>query len=424
MAQHDYNIANQGFSSFRSDLNNALSAVQTTNSGTSRPTGAVAGQIWLDTTSATSPTLKYYDGADDISLATIDHTANTVNWLDSTVSVTGLTTTATGTVLTLSDSSLTSSVNLILQNQKEIRFSETTANGTNYVGFKAPASLSADKIWILPSADGTAGQFLKTDGAGNLSFDSLSFSTPLAVIGNATSGSEIRLPEDTDNGSNYVAIKAPDTISSNLTLTLPSADGTSGQVLQTNGSGVLSFSSPSSDFVLLATTDASSVASVSFDGYFSATYSHYRIMLRNVVPATSGVKLYMRFRESNADVTSSDYRYVTNTMYGDGSNFNEGNVAGVVGDSVFFITGRGGDAIGNSVSQGGMGGEIRLIGDPLDTSAIKQIDAYTKGNAPAGYTQNHRSQGYLNRTPAITGFTLYYSSGNIASGRIQLYGIK
>jgi hypothetical protein len=69
----------------------------------------------------------------------------------------------------------------------------------------------------------------------------LSFSTPLAVIGNATAGSEIRLPEDTDNGSNYVAIKAPDTIASNLTLTLPSADGTSGQVLQTNGSGVLSF---------------------------------------------------------------------------------------------------------------------------------------------------------------------------------------
>ena len=83
--------------------------------------------------------------------------------------------------------------------------------------------------------------FLKTDGAGNLSFDSLSFSTPLAVIGNATSGSEIRLPEDTDNGSNYVALKAPDTIASNLTLTLPSADGSSGQVLQTNGSGVLSF---------------------------------------------------------------------------------------------------------------------------------------------------------------------------------------
>ena len=170
MAQHDYNIANQGFPAFRSDLNNALSAIQTTNSGTSRPTGAVAGQLWLDTTTATSPTLKYYDGADDISLATIDHTANTVNWLDSTVSITGLTTTATGTVLTLSDTATTSTVNLIIDNDKEIRFREATANGTNYVSLSAPASLSADLTFTLPATDGTAGQVLTTNGSGVLSF--------------------------------------------------------------------------------------------------------------------------------------------------------------------------------------------------------------------------------------------------------------
>jgi hypothetical protein len=288
MAQHDFNIANQSFPSFRTDLNNALSAINTSQSGTSRPSGAVAGTIWLDTTSATTPTLKYYDGADDISLATLDHSANTVNWLDSTVSVTGLTTTATGTVLTLSDSSLTSSVNLILQNQKEIRFSETTANGTNYVGFKAPASLSADKIWVLPSADGTAGQFLKTDGAGNLSFDSLSFSTPLAVIGNATSGSEIRLPEDTDNGSNYVALKAPDTITSNLTLTLPSADGTSGQVLQTNGSGVLSFISGGGSRKLLTSGESNNVTSLSISStYLTSSYNVFEIFISHAPRASA-----------------------------------------------------------------------------------------------------------------------------------------
>jgi hypothetical protein len=174
MAQHDMNIANQGFPAFRSDLNNALSAIQTNHSGTSRPTGAVAGQIWLDTTSATSPTLKYYDGTDDISLATIDHTANTVNWLDSTVSITGLSTTATGTVLTLSDTANTTTQNLIIDNQKQIRFRETTANGTNYVALQAPASLSTDTTFTLPSADGTNGQALITNGSGVLSFTTLS----------------------------------------------------------------------------------------------------------------------------------------------------------------------------------------------------------------------------------------------------------
>src|SRR5210317_1090984 len=106
MAQHDMNIANQGFPAFRSDLNNALSAINSTHSGSSTPSGAVAGTIWLDTTNATNPTLKFYDGSDNISLATIDYSANTVDWLDSSVTITGLSTSATGTVLTLSDSNI------------------------------------------------------------------------------------------------------------------------------------------------------------------------------------------------------------------------------------------------------------------------------------------------------------------------------
>ena len=86
MAQHDMNIINQSFPDFRTDLNNALSSINTMQSGTSRPSGAAAGTMWLDTTSASSPTIKFFDGTDDISFATIDYSANTVNWFDSTVS--------------------------------------------------------------------------------------------------------------------------------------------------------------------------------------------------------------------------------------------------------------------------------------------------------------------------------------------------
>lgn len=53
-----------------------------------------------------------------------------------------------------------------------------------------------------------------------------SLNSPLTVVGNNTAGSEIRLPEDTDNGSNYVAIKAPDNIASNATLTAPAVTDT------------------------------------------------------------------------------------------------------------------------------------------------------------------------------------------------------
>lgn len=57
--------------------------------------------------------------------------------------------------------------NATLQNQGELRFHEGSS-GANYVGFKAPASLSADKVWTLPSADGSADQVLKTNGSGVL----------------------------------------------------------------------------------------------------------------------------------------------------------------------------------------------------------------------------------------------------------------
>ena len=49
MAQHDYVIANQSGASFRSDLNNALSAVATNNSGTAEPSTTYAYQWWADT---------------------------------------------------------------------------------------------------------------------------------------------------------------------------------------------------------------------------------------------------------------------------------------------------------------------------------------------------------------------------------------
>jgi hypothetical protein len=43
------------------------------------------------------------------------------------------------------------------------------------------------------------------------------------------------------DSSNYVAFKGPATVSSNVTWTLPAVDGTSAQVLSTNGAGTLSW---------------------------------------------------------------------------------------------------------------------------------------------------------------------------------------
>ena len=76
-------------------------------------------------------------------------TDKTFNWLDST-------------------DSWTSSEHLTLNATKEFRLADT--DSTHYVGFKAPGTVSANKIWTLPSEDGTANQVLKTDGSGTLSW--------------------------------------------------------------------------------------------------------------------------------------------------------------------------------------------------------------------------------------------------------------
>jgi hypothetical protein len=80
---------------------------------------------------------------------------------------------------------------------KELRFYE----GANYVGFEAPA-LSADQIWVLPTADGSANQTLKTDGSGTLSW-----ATAASAVSNLTDVTITSLANGhwlRYNGSNWV----------------------------------------------------------------------------------------------------------------------------------------------------------------------------------------------------------------------------
>jgi len=86
MATHDYNIANQGFPAFRSDLNNALSAIVSNNSNSSAPSTTYAYQWWYD---VSTTTLKFRNADNDawISFATFDMANDTVNLVDSAIDV-------------------------------------------------------------------------------------------------------------------------------------------------------------------------------------------------------------------------------------------------------------------------------------------------------------------------------------------------
>ncbi len=89
-------------------------------------TGNTKGEQWLDT-SGTNPVLKVWDGS-----AWQSEAGEFVN--------------ASGDTMTGA---------LVMDNQQQVRFRETTANGTNYVAIQAPASVGADRTLTLPDVSGT-----------------------------------------------------------------------------------------------------------------------------------------------------------------------------------------------------------------------------------------------------------------------------
>ena len=72
--------------------------------------------------------------------------------------------------------------------------------------------------------------------------------TEILFAASSSGPGNIRLYEDTDNGTNYVSVAASTLIASNYTLTLPNGTGSDGQVLKTDGSGVLDWVDQTSGF--------------------------------------------------------------------------------------------------------------------------------------------------------------------------------
>tara|TARA_R100001480_G_scaffold13838_1_gene22634 strand:- start:987 stop:2156 length:1170 start_codon:yes stop_codon:yes gene_type:complete len=216
----DFNIANASGAAVRSDLNAVFEAIKTCNSGGSDPTNPEAFMFYADT-------------ADN--------------------------------------------------NNLKIR---NSANN----GFTTIGSVNSANLGLLPVAGGTmTGQLLGDDSSGSGSpayaFDSDTdtgmFRNGANTIGFSTAGTEravinsdgftIRARGDVRFGdsdsSNYVALQSPATVSSNVTFTLPGADGSSGQFIKTDGSGNLSFATVSTfsgdASALTGTSLASNVVSTS-----------------------------------------------------------------------------------------------------------------------------------------------------------------
>lgn len=132
---------------------------------------------------------------------------------------------------------------LSLQGQNVLQFAD--ADSSNYVGFKAPATVASNVTWTLPSTDGTSNQVLKTDGAGTLSWATASSGGDVLLANNNAftgantffnaTGQTVSSSSTNDgiilkgNGSGTTGRRVtlqPASLSSSRTLTLPNVSGT------------------------------------------------------------------------------------------------------------------------------------------------------------------------------------------------------
>jgi hypothetical protein len=109
-------------------------------------------------------------------------------------------------------------------------------NGSDFVRVGASAGGSNTQVQFNSSGN--------LAGSANLTFDG---TTLAATQFNVTAQGDVRF-EDTTGGQ-YVALQAPSTVATNITYTLPGTDGSNGQLLSTDGSGNLSFTTVSSPAV-------------------------------------------------------------------------------------------------------------------------------------------------------------------------------
>lgn len=253
------------------DLNDTGAMLLARGTTAQRPGTAVTGMFRYNTT---TNQIEYYDNDswESVSTAFTLASSQTFNGDDTTTAF-------TLSSLSGSDSYTVAGVLVMLNGVVQEPTTVYGISGTTLTFTTAPAtgdlievrkftttttvtSLSdADGDTLVQVEEGSDDDTIRFDAAGN----------EIATIGAAgqTINNELalRFAEASGNGSNYIALKAPATVSSNVTFTLPAADGTSGQAMVTDASGNLSFAAAG------ATISSDTSTNTDFLLYFASTTS-------------------------------------------------------------------------------------------------------------------------------------------------------
>ena len=186
----DFTISNASFPAVRTDLNSVFAAINSSNSGTSRPSSATTGTFWLDTSSSGSNLLilKFFDGTDDITFATFNTSSNTVDVSDSASDLVGDTTQQLGGNLD------TNSFNIQFDDAHGIHDDsdneqlvfQKTSSAVNYLEITNQATGSNPSL-SANGSDTNVGLEFSTKGTGAIKFNDLAYIPQQALTSSSNS---------------------------------------------------------------------------------------------------------------------------------------------------------------------------------------------------------------------------------------------
>lgn len=215
-----------------------------------------------------------------------------------------------------------------------------------------------------------------------------------------------------DDGSGTLVALEADDLKTNIPVDVI-YDGTQ-FILQLGGGA-------SGTYVLLDETDASSTSSIDYSSsLIDGTYTRYEFHISRLLPASNGDTLYIRASVDGGSTYETVGQYV---YYG--TTFEQG---GTSTDVTSVSTA--GELTNGGVNSAGNGANGTVICyDPSNTTGGKFCESHlnyvvSSGGGAARMTDtNIAFNGIPFTTNDINGFQFYYGAGNIASGKIKLYGV-
>ena len=180
---------------------------------------------------------------------------------------------------------------------------------------------------------------------------------------------------------------------------------------------------PAGALTLISTTTASSDSTISITSGIDSTYPIYKFEFINMHPATDNVKFTF---QCNASGGSGFNETITSTFFNAAHAENDGFATLSYRTAEDQAQGTGFQTLSYSVgadADQSFSGYLKIY-NPSSTTFVKHFMSTNCINEKGNAAYESFVAGYINNTSAIDEFQFKFSSGNIDSGTIKLYGIK